>query len=473
MYGGKSSPNQYCSINTFLKYKAPTLLENIEDLCMVNLLTPKKRGITFLLPDEKTLAKIDNMVGNDMKAASANISAIIIPIYLGSIDEFKRHKDNLYNSLKKDIEIKNVTSKLVEFKNGTQMNFENIYKSSRDDESRIAVYSINGLMSTTGKFMNENNISGGNDSDIKTLRNDSGCSIELMIKSAKANSTIQASLSQKDYLLMLGISLLNYMVNGSNEDYISAESKTKLNKIGKICIRVHPHSPLYYLHLMPLLNNDEREKWCDCSLKYSKYNTLMNFMKDGYSRNLENKWDTSVLKTVRTFKIDTICELSKEIFKNRCSELLSDISPSDYKTWGDFEGFVCWLCGVSEFTFLYANHYMNAIDNKETEEINVIIDTFARWYILNNKSYSDKLVLLDENISNDILIFTKERFCTILSLVLSRAFSPMGSDFPQKGSELIVNDNITTTNDHAPNKIIISAFIPHRFAQHASKYLND
>ena len=262
------------------------------------------------------------------------------------------------------------------------------------------------------------------------------------------------------------------MINGNASDFCSNESKQRLNIIGNICRRVHPHSPLYYLHLIALLTDEEREKWCEVILMYSKYDTLAGFMREGYNISLEKKWDAKMLKTVRTFKRDSICETAKHIFTERCNEALADLNTC-YDAWGGYEHFICWLIGVVEFTYLYAEHYMKAIESKDTGEINTIIDTYVRWYITGNKSYSGRLILLDDSLSNNILIFTKERFCTILSLTLSRVFSPMGSNFPRRGEAYTTNDNVTVSDDHAPNKIIISAHLTKKFAEHVSRYLKN
>ena len=474
MHVARTAPEKYCNITSFLRINAPTLLENIEDLCLIGSLSTKKgNGLTLLLPDMKTLSHINTIVGKDVAAAAQLIGALILPMNLPSIREFKSNMANIPNSNGKRVEIKNVSDSTgVDFANGTRMEKTNIYNASFD-KNRVSVYRINGLMSLTGSLATDiKQVSGGNDTDIKATRCDSGRSLELLLRSAKINATLQAEMAQNDHMLTLGISLLNYMLNGSASDFCSSESKERLNMIGKICRRVHPHSPLYYLHMIALLTDDEREKWCDVILMYSKYDMLAGFMREGYNSSLENKWDTSIVRAVRSFKRDSICETAKHIFTERCNDALADLNPC-YDAWGGCEEFICWLMGVAEFTYLYADHYMKAVASKDVDEINTIIDTYTRWYITGNKPYGSKLVLLDDSLSNNILIFTKERFCTILSFTLSRAFSPMGCNFPQRGGLYRYGDNVTVSDEHAPNKIIVSAYITCKFAEHVSRYLKN
>ena len=474
MHGARTAPNKYCNINSFLRQHAPTLFENIEDLCMMGSLSTKKvNGLTILLPDKKTLGHINKTVASNVDTASKLIGALIIPMNLPTINDFDKYKNSIPNSNGNKVEIKTCDPNTgIIFANGTRMDKKNIYVPSFV-KSRVSVYNIDGLMSNDGSpAINIPTVNGGNDTDIKTTRCDSGRTLELLLKSAKINATLQAEMAQNDHILTLGISLINYMINGNASDFCSSESKQRLNMIGKICRRVHPHSPLYYLHLIPLLTDEEKAKWCDVILMYSKYDMLAGFMKEGYDRKLENKWDTSIVNVVRTFKRNTICETAKHVFTERCNEALAGLDPC-YDAWGGCDEFVCWLMGVAEFTYLYSDHYMKAIANRDTEEINTIIDTYIRWYIIGNKSYSSKLILLDDSLSNNILIFTKERFCTILSFTLSRAFSPMGCNFPQRGSQYVHSDNVTVSDEHAPNKIIVSAYITCKFAEHVSRYLKS
>ena len=127
MYGGSSTPESYCKITTYLQHHAPTLHDNIQDLCLFGAFSTRGgAGVTLLLPDSKTLKKIDQMVGKDSRKAVDMIKACILTSYLSSIELFR--SPTISNKLGFKLPVEHVSSSEVKLSNGATITVDRKFK---------------------------------------------------------------------------------------------------------------------------------------------------------------------------------------------------------------------------------------------------------------------------------------------------------------------------------------------------------
>jgi hypothetical protein len=120
---------------------------------------------------------------------------------------------------------------------------------------------------------------------------------------------------------------------------------------------------------------------------------------------------------------------------------------NNFDRFGGVEKFISWIVLVSEYTFLLTKHYTVAIVKNDKDELRKIFDMYKKWSIGNimNKDWQGATILVNPNLDKNNLLFSKERFCTILSLFVSHRFFPMGCKI----------DNLCTINDGTgPNNTV-------------------
>jgi hypothetical protein len=464
MRGGATKPESYCKITVYLQHNAPLLHENIQDLCLFGLFNARgNSGVTFLLPDVKTQGKIDKLVGTDAQEAVNMITACVLPVYMSDISDFNSQKDDIPNKMGHKLPIKGVTSSSVELSNGAKITrdskFKSLYKTSN-----IAVFLIDGEVPTTGentsivkkkKGSGRSKYKGGNDSDFNKEDRTIGNTWSDHVKEAGLITIARLGRSGGiDHLTHLTISLLNFMINGGDK------STPCLKKLGELLVKVMPVSPLYCLFIFPLMSNDELTRWINSPLEYNKFTRLNDLLSLGLNKHKNTEYTkVKSRENVVGLNATSICEHiighAKELKNNCLGTTFDDVI--EYRFKGN-DGFINWICSVSEFTFLYTTIYTEAIDKKCSNTIKMVTDTFHKLIVLGFSSWSSKtLILMDPSIDGNL--YSKERFCTIMSMFVSHRFFPMGclsiEDLGQ------INDgshnNVVYGKDLPPNYVVITS----------------
>lgn len=427
MYGGASKPESYCKITVYLQHNAPLLYENIQDLCLFGAFNARGRnGVTFLLPDKKTQEKIDKLVGQDARKAVAMINACVLPVYLANIEAFRSHQDDIPNKLGNKLPIKEVTSSSVELSNGAKITRDSKFKRLYDT-SNVAVYLLDGEVPTTGeasqalnkkKGSRRGGYYGGNDDFNDEHKTAQGTSWTQVVDEAALITPSRLSRGGIDHLTHLTISLLNFMLN-------SDKSTPGLKNLGAFLVKVMPVSPLYCLFILPLMTSEEVKLWLDNPQQYGKMQKLKEFlgmglgMHDQVDKNIKHK--DNVISLQATNICTSLIEYAGKIRDMMLTDDHTDVFNSRF---GGPEGFKYWICSLSENTFLYSTLYVRAADKKDGDTVKLIIDSFIRFVGKRfNGNWNNTLRLTDPGLDT---LYSKERFCTILSLFVSHRFFPMG-----------------------------------------------
>jgi hypothetical protein len=473
MYGGGTKPESYCKITVYLKHNAPLLHDNIEDLCLFGVFNTRGgSGITFLLPDKKTQEKIDKLVGQDARKAVSMINACILPIYLANISDFESHQEDIPNVLGNKLEFKKngITSSSVELSNGAKITVDSKFKRLHET-SNVAVYSLDGEVPTTGepsqalhkKSKKKNSYDGGNDDfDPDTRGKGENYSWPQMVNEVKSMCIAKSNTNGIDYLTHMGLSLINYLLNSPNPE---------LKSLGELLCKVHPVSPLYYLFCGCLLTDKERGEWVEYDGKYDKLETLKKHLNMGLKKQVDVSKEFKSSPTVTKFQATDICSQ----LHTKAKEIQEKYLPAEhfnFDRFGSVEGFRSWIMLVSEFTFLFTKQYTDAYTvNGSKKTLQNIFDIYERWIMSNciKKNWTDTLTLVNPTL-DDSLIFSKERFCTILSLFVSHRFFPMGCDIEtlhnitngntegiMYGDKLAPNLIIPTSDEHITAKFWIKS----------------
>lgn len=175
MYGGGTKPESYCKIGVYVQHNAPSLYDNINDLCMFGAFSMRGRnGVTLLLPDKAGLKEIDTLVGKDSRKAMEKIQACILPVFISSLADFKKDSD-IPNKLGNKLPIEDVSGSAITLKGGAIIKTDSKFKRLHAD-GQYAVFKIeNGLPPTTGekssqqgnkKGAGRRGVRGGNDSTL-------------------------------------------------------------------------------------------------------------------------------------------------------------------------------------------------------------------------------------------------------------------------------------------------------------------
>jgi hypothetical protein len=436
------------------------LYENIQDLCLFGAFNARGRdGVTFLLPDKKTQEKIDKLVGQDARKAVAMINACVLPVYLENIEAFRSHQDDIPNKLGNKLPIKEVTSSSVELSNGAKISRDSKFKRLYDT-SNVAVYSLDGEVPTTGEASQAMNkkkgarggyrggYRGGNDDFNEEYTKETGALWTQVVEEAKLIAVSRINRGGIDHLTHLTISLLHFMLN-------SEVSTPELKELGALLVKVMPVSPLYCLFILPLMTPSEVKLWLDNPQKYNKIQKLTEFL--GMGLDMHVKVDNEIKNKEQVMKMQAanICtELISQAGKIRDMVLNGDYTDLFNSRFGGPEGFKHWICSLSENTFLYSTLYVKAVDDKDDRAVKLIIDSFIRFVA---KRFTGKwegtLMLMDPNLDS---LYSKERFCTILSLFVSHRFFPMGCKDLNALASINngTHNNVTYGGSLAPNLIV-------------------
>lgn len=494
MYGGATQPERYCKITTYLQFNAPLLNEVIQNLCMFGMFNPRgQKGATYLVFDKKTQVAVDKMVGIDTHKAKSMIEACLLPVYLESIESFRDQQDDIPNMLGNKLPIKEVSSSSVTLSNGSKITKDSKFKRLYPN-SNIAVYLIDGEVPTSGEksdvFGKKNGnranqgfsggYSGGHDGSLSSgqyARGRSAYDWVFMVADAKKTAMLKAEhrVGGIDQLTHLSTSLINFLLKGG------ASNEAALTKLGELLCKVHPISPLYYLFVGCLLPEQVRQAWVSTpDMSYNNLETLKKHLAKGlYSeqKNIESKYKNK--DEVLRLDATSICATVIRTAKNITDAHLGDYADTMNTYFGGVDHFARWVVLVSEFTFLYTGFYTKAYDNGDTKELQNIFDSYNRWvlpHVANNSNQFGKgLTLTNAQLANTL--FSKEQFCTILSLFVSRRFFPVGSPdldaLAQKQSSTTAQDGAIYHGGNIAPNLIVPTSDEHTTAAFWVRTIND
>jgi hypothetical protein len=317
------------------------------------------------------------------------------------------------------------------------------------------VFLLDGEVPTTGdesKVFNKKKgdrkeYSGGNDDfeDREGHRGHKGYEWNNMVEEAIAICIIRAGRDDIDHITHLGLSLINHL--------LSQEQGSDLHNLGVLLCKVHPVSPLYYLFCGCLLTNEERKQWVGSAKEYPKFSTLQTHLGMGLKQH--TAVDSTFKKKENAMALQAI---------DICTSLIAYageigdtyLKGEDFSRFGGKDKFSEWIVLVSEFTFLFTRHYTRGIINGKTEGLKQLFNNYKGW-VLNScatKDWKTALTLVNPTLDN-VLMFSKERFCTILSLYVSHRFFPMGCDLKSlAGQANGDNKGVMYGETLAPNLVV-------------------
>jgi hypothetical protein len=360
----------------------------------------------------------------------------------------------------------------VELSNGAKITRNSEFKRLHET-SKVAVFLLDGEVPIKGveseafktKKSKNTEYSGGSD-DFKERdghRGHNGHGWNKMVEEAIAIGLIRSGGNDIDHITHLGLSLINHLLN--------QEQGSDLHKLGRLLCKVHPVSPLYYLFCGCLLTDAERKQWVTSVKEYPKLSTLKKHLGMGLKQHTAVNTIFKKRENVLALQAIDICT---SLIKHASDIRDTHLNGEDFSRFGGEGGFSVWIVLVSEFTFLFTRHYTRSIIDGDTKEINQIFDNYKRW-VLNscaNKDWMTALTLVNPGLDN-LLMFSKERFCTILSLYVSHRFFPMGGDLDSLAKKADGNnDGVVYGGSLAPN-LVVPTSDEHITAQFWLKTIRD
>lgn len=470
MYGGTTKPESYCKITVYLQHNAPLLYENIQDLCLFGLFNTRgKNGVTLLLPDQKTQAKIDKLVGQDARKAVSMINACVLPVYLESIEDFRSQKDDIPNKLGNKLPIKEVTSSSVELTNGAKITRDSKFKRLYDTYN-IAVYSLDGEVPTTGELSNnlgksKKGARGGNDSQL--VRGEFKRMSEN-VEWVDINDELDAVCK-----IRLGRGTNHWLHNGiSFIEFLLRHSDPNVKSLGEVFCAFHPICTFYMKWMGPVAPQLVKEwRQSPGNMNYIDLEAHQKHLNRGLKQweVLEKgiKHPDEIVKLQATTVTTTIQERVKSVIPTLINGRNWEQCINNY--WGSIESFSFWILSLSDWTWLYCSHFSTACKNHDIDQMNYFFDAYNRWAIrgLISKQFKTTLLLFDSGI-NEAHLISPERFCSTFSSFGSRRCIPMGasslseiSNKTQLGALYVgggVKPNVIkpTTDEHITANYIIS-----------------
>ena len=146
--------SKYCSILNYLRHVDSDLYDLLQDLCLVKILIPNKkgRGLTFLRPDSTLFNKIKSLAqGDNPEEAVEALQSMVLLDNLPKLDAF--HGKGIPTYLKNKLPVKSVESSKVILSNGAEIERDPDF-SSRKDIGNISVYILSKeLVPVTGEVV--------------------------------------------------------------------------------------------------------------------------------------------------------------------------------------------------------------------------------------------------------------------------------------------------------------------------------
>ena len=418
-------PGEYCKLSVYLKYNAPTLLDNIEDLCMYNSLNPrgKNNGVTFLLPDSQNIKKINNLVGSDTKTAVKMIQACILPIYLESISDFKRNESNISNLMKNKLPIESVGLNKVVLENKSSITVEPGFKHLHADSRRINLFKLSGDIPLGSEHIDGNGKSGGytggslhSSSNIKKTKTSTG------------DWPFYISMAKKDLELFIKSDLhgevLNPLSQLEAELYKFCKDHGK-NDVTQIMEKTSCGAVTDFLFDGALLTNTERKDMFNSNLIYSNNEVLDDLLKSGcnakYYDELSKSKGLILNSSLNPTNMETVFE---DLFDKQTK--IINISSAISSRFDTEENFRDWWMAKCEFAFLYSVKFINSWKAGKLGDITKMCHVYHNHYCVHLcPSASDckmgssvkKARVLTGPISGRSFAM-KEMFCTRVSFLV-------------------------------------------------------
>jgi hypothetical protein len=138
----------YCSIRVWLEQHCPQFLKALTNHCLDGQLYPRRGtpGITLLLPDKKTIDKLQKELDSDSPDnAIMQVKTLILRDVLFVPDHFMIRKDDIPNALNQKLQVKSATSSSVELANGAKITIEKTFI-PRDEKTNVMVYNYSGAL---------------------------------------------------------------------------------------------------------------------------------------------------------------------------------------------------------------------------------------------------------------------------------------------------------------------------------------
>ena len=134
---------KFCGLPKFLKTVDKELYQAFDDLCLIGLFSTRNRGVTLLLPTDKTYRKkiISMAYSNTPEVAIKMIKALILNDHYPECKNFKN--GTVVNSLRKTVDIGKISDTSVVLGSGHKLEIDKTYIPIRTDD-RSAVYKISG-----------------------------------------------------------------------------------------------------------------------------------------------------------------------------------------------------------------------------------------------------------------------------------------------------------------------------------------
>lgn len=369
MYGGGTKPESYCKIGVYIQHNAPSLYDNINDLCLFGAFNTRgNNGVTLLLPDSSTLKKIDKMVGDDSRKALDMIQACILPVFINKVSDFKVGAD-IPNKLGNKLPIKEVNATSVTLTNGAVIKTDSKFKRLHAD-GRFAVFLLEGGgVPTTGERSQNfgkkketktgsarggyygggcgmDHFTGGNDSSLADyrLREYSDHAWLNIVKSLRVQTkTLMtqrgasgANSTHPDPCTLMTISFMYYLKNSKHKGLYDL-----------LCC-IFPISPLTFLHIGYLVDEVDRSEWASTPRSYDKMDELRAIVSAG---NMDNSANIAHKKSIiKSFSGPLAGEMSLQCAKHCLSAYTGDAKHSTTidKYWGSSADFESWYLGAWE-----------------------------------------------------------------------------------------------------------------------------
>jgi hypothetical protein len=409
------------------------------------------------LPDSKTLAKIDKTVGTDARKAVAMINACVIPMYLGSISDFGANKSDIPNKLGNRLEIKDASGSEVTLGNGSKITPAGDFKRLYDD-SNINIFLIDGEVPTTGEASKslgkKGGYTGGNDDEFgNDGRNEH--------KEYSPDVLVDVSKSQIKTRMKHNIKTIDPLTHGTISLVLSLEQDgdAGCKQLAGLLKEVMPVSPLaywYILYAVGLKNDGALARWVANPKKYNKREVLdATFFSAGDGKN----GDIDKLKQskIQDLNRSSITAKIKDIYAQAFDMLEPASQACAVECFGSNDQFCAWWQAMDEFCYLFTPQYVTAYTSGCIVEVTQICHMFHNLVLpgLQSGNYAKAQFLTTEVTENTLAV--KERFCTLLSFMVSRGcVSLQGVKDPENVLKIGLGDKPNNIRASSRNHLVIA-----------------
>lgn len=457
MYGGRTKPESYCKITSYIEHNAPTLYGNIQDMCLFGMFNARgSNGVTFLLPDKKTRGVIDKLAGKDKTSALKAvdmIKACVLPIYLESTQDFETHKDSISNKLGHKLQVDTADASKVTLKNGTVIKKDPLFLRLYDNK-KVNVFLLDGEVPVTGDAIEKKTpvknvgdgynalgsfdqemrggYTGGNNAEFETEFANVDHTWTAMFMAHKDQIKRRVKLNQNaggvcsvmDPLSHGLVAIMTWL------KYSNISEKTRRSDTADMYAAISetlPCSPLAYLFVGPLLSATQTKEWSDHNVKYNKASQLSEMYADGGGRNLEI--DNIKKLEGATISRNTIVGVVKKTYALTYATLSDGAKRGAVAHWGSAENFRAWWMAMDEFCYLYSVIYTSAYTSGDIKTLTQVCHVYHNHVLphAGNRGkgeWSKVLHLVSDTIDEGL--FYQERFCTLFTFYFSHMCCSVG-----------------------------------------------